>query len=251
MTNSITLATSAASIAPLHIHGSNSHDLAADRRKLLNDVSALGKTAGIGSRGLVLMAAYAVRGAAEELLSSDEPKATPGAAKPLDDAAILFGRYSESYAKQTIASLPQQHSKLRAIIKMGELTHKTGVDTVKVFHRTCELWKAAKEAKSKVVGEYKAVLQVAYAQNKQPNKALSDKQIIEAMQVEEKIADEMKLIKAAISRLEEAFELRDRNETYDAIGTLRSLLGFVENAAVHDAKLAQLAALKAELGIAA
>lgn len=258
MTNPITLATSAASIAPLRSMDSglsNADALKEARKDLFSSAAELGRTAGKGARGLVLLAAETVRASQEGIITcSSNLKGKQKGVTTTDDAALLFQRYRDSFSNQnSFKSLAQQESKLRAFIKLGALP-ETKVDGVAVFNRAAAIWKKGKEADYALLDEHKAMLNVTYRQLEKyelTGKRMTDEEIGAAMTKEKEDDSEIDLLKAMLKKAEKAYAIKPRDETADIMEKLASLLTYCEREEDVAAKMQQLDALKAELGIAA
>jgi hypothetical protein len=255
----VTLATTAATNPDL----SNEKSYDADRRKLFNQATSIGKEGGTGARSLAKLAKVALLGTYESLFSLNKP--TPGASGSVakDDATRLYDAYVKGYSeKDAHGSVTQQVSKLRAFMKVGV---KRDIDAVDEFNRWSKMWAEARDAESAAkrkttLPEYHALCACATAQIAEGQKGeLTDDQIDSAIRKAEAKEETFKsLIEAAHKKLEKAIGMRADDNAEEAARLLDALLGFlaVEEEAVaaaeeEEKERAVLAALQAKYAAAA
>lgn len=172
-----------------------------DKAKINRQITELGNAEGRGSNsrpGLALVVAEAAR---HKVLG-------------VDDAEGVWTRFAQASSKsQGIGYVPlsseaQQVSKLRAVIRMGELVH---VDAVEVLNRATVVlgkMRAANEGKP-VMPQFDAYVSIARAQvTSQPDAPLTDEQIEAICTPKEKDipeeADRLEKIMEAMAKAAEA-----------------------------------------------
>lgn len=143
-----------------------------DKASISKRINALGTAEGKGANSRPGLFLTVVEAARHKIIGTD-------------DVPDVWTRYQQALEKArgavgyvAMPSEAQQVSKLRAGVRLGELTHVNGVDVV---NRTSVIWNALREAnEGKPVGgsAFDALVKVARAQvNDQPDSPLSDDQI--------------------------------------------------------------------------
>lgn len=241
---------------------SNEKAYDADRRKLFNTASSIGKEGGTGARSLAKLAKVALLGAYESLFSLAKPAAAKGVVVK-DDAAKLYAMYLAGYSsKNEHGSVSQQESKLRAFMKVG---FRRDFDAVDEFNRWSRMWADARNAESAAKKkttepEYKALYKCAIAQISDGQKGpLSDDQIDAAIRIAgagPKTFEDF--IKAAYKNVEKAVSMEANDDAEDAARLLSKIMSWCEDreiaaaeATKQDEEMALLAALQAKYAVAA
>lgn len=219
--------------------GDNSVDTLSD---VLRDARELARNSalGVAARGQLLV--RVVEGAANGALSLDKPKTGK------DDAGAIYDAYVDAEAKKSIHGEKTKTAKasaLRGGIRMGM---RNDIDPIEVINTAQVIIKELsgnEEVRTK--SPFDALVAVTVAQNASKTQ-LTEGEIRECIVKDDPAAKtEEQYLKSALKSLQEAYALNRREEYAPALDTVNALFTFVTNDIERATKLAQIAALQAEL----
>jgi hypothetical protein len=223
---------------------SNSASLEADRKAAFAYARELGRDKAYGDDALPKLGIRACEDAQKGILSPDDAKA-------------LYQDYITSVSKKaehTDGGKAGNTSKLANFLKLGVMQT---VDGVAVLQDAVLEHQNMRAAKLKVKGAYLAYETIAKAQLASPNARLSLAEIRSLMEKDDADKTAKDHLKAAVKAMEKALAMPqdmspdETRHAQDALSSATAALNMLENREARAAKMAELAALQAELGLAA
>lgn len=223
---------------------SNSAALIEGRKLFMSDVRELGRESGISKDSLPRLAMRVVEAATLGYIGEADCKA-------------VYEEYLTAESKRLVhsdAGKIANASKVRAFIKMGLLPE--AIDPVGVIQRAAEEHKKMRKEGLKPQAAYAAYVSVARAQLASPTSALSDEEIRDAMGVEPKDKTAKDFIRSAAKALEKSLTCEgmtdgERELAEVALARTAEVLANILAREDRAEKLAQVAALQKQLGLAA
>jgi hypothetical protein len=220
----------------------NIADRASTMQDIFTEIDEIAHAHAYGETSLIRFGMMAVRRSMANPFLMDKDK------DGKDAAHYMFQRYQNSYSEtKLIKSLPQQVSKLRAFLRLG--TH-ANVDGETLMNKTLETYERLKEAGHKVKTPYQSMVDVAVLQNN-TQQPISDAEVEDKILKTEKDKTELDFIKAAITALDKAQEMKPRDNTYAARQMLKEVMLKIEAEGKQAKRLEEYRLLRDEFGDAA
>lgn len=221
---------------------SNSAALDDGRKMFMSDVRELGRESALGKDSLPRLAMRTVEAAALGYIGEDDGKA-------------VYEEYLTAESKRLVhtdAGKQANASKVKALIKMGLLP----IDAVDVIQRAAEEHVKMRKEGLKPQAAYAAYISVARAQLASPNSELSDDEIRDAMGASQKDKTAKDFIRSAAKALEKSLTCEgmtdsERELAEVALARTSEVLANILAREERAEKLAQVAALQKQLGLAA
>jgi hypothetical protein len=221
---------------------SNSAALIEGRKMFLSDVRELGRDSALGKDSLPRLAMRTVEAAALGYIGEDDGKA-------------VYEEYLTAESKRLVhtdAGKQANASKVKALIKMGLLP----IDAVDVIQRAAEEHSKMRKDGLKPQAAYAAYVSVARAQIASPNSELTDEEIRDAMGASQKDKTAKDFIRSAAKALEKSLTCEgmtdsERELAEVALARTAEVLANILAREERAEKLAQVAALQKQLGLAA
>jgi hypothetical protein len=221
---------------------SNSAALIEGRKLFLSDVRELGRDSALGKDSLPRLAMRTVEAAALGYIGEDDGKA-------------VYEEYLTAESKRLVhtdAGKQANASKVKALIKMGLLP----IDAVDVIQRAAEEHSKMRKDGLKPQAAYAAYVSVARAQIASPNSELTDEEIRDAMGASQKDKTAKDFIRSAAKALEKSLTCEgmtdsERELAEVALARTAEVLANILAREERAEKMAQVAALQKQLGLAA
>jgi hypothetical protein len=221
---------------------SNSAALIEGRKLFLSDVRELGRDSALGKDSLPRLAMRTVEAAALGYIGEDDGKA-------------VYEEYLTAESKRLVhtdAGKQANASKVKALIKMGLLP----IDAVDVIQRAAEEHGRMRKEGLKPQAAYAAYISVARAQIASPNSELTDDEIRDAMGASQKDKTAKDFIRSAAKALEKSLTCEgmtdsERELAEVALARTSEVLANILAREERAEKMAQVAALQKQLGLAA
>lgn len=222
---------------------SNSAALEQDRKDFFSDVRELGRESALGKDALPRLAVRVVRAVANGVASPDDMKA-------------VYDEYVTSESKKLVHTDGGKAANVSKLKQLATAAAMTTVDFPDVLDRACGEHKAMRDQGLKPKSAYAAYVDVARAQIASPTADLTDDEIRTAMAAEQKEKDVKTHLRSAAKAIEKALALPDmqddeRELAEIALARTSEALAKVIEREDRAEKLAKVAALQAELGLAA
>lgn len=223
---------------------SNSATLIEGRKLFMSDVRELGRESALGKDSLPRLAMRVVEAATLGYIGEDDSKA-------------VYEEYLTSESKRLVhtdAGKAANASKLKKLIVMGLLPE--AIDPVDVIQRAAEEHAKMRKEGLKPQPAYAAYVSVARAQVNAPNSALTNAELRDAMGVEPKDKTAKDFIRSAAKALEKSLTCEgmtdsERELAEVALARTAEVLANILAREERAEKLAQVAALQKQLGLAA
>jgi len=219
--------------------------------KVLADARKFGGEAGTGEGARANLFVRLIE-AAQKGVVDTEKRQVKGYTKPVDHAEMAYDEYVTASGKKSAHGDKTKVAKASALRSGVVQGMRNDIDFVEVMNRAQVLHKQLKAQDEKACkSAFEAYLAVASAQKPETTE-LDDDQIRSAMaKSAAREKDVEAFLKAAANNLEKAFDLAKDEKIEDVYQRVNDLLTTFVSARELSEKQAQLAALQAELGIAA
>lgn len=222
---------------------SNSAALEQDRKAFFADVRDLGRDSALGKDALPRLALRVVQAVATGIVSPDDMKSA-------------YDEYVTAESKKLMHTDGGKAANVSKLKQLATAAAMTTVDFPDVLDRACEQHAAMRKEGLKPKSAYAAYVDVARAQIASPTADLTDDEIRTAMATEPKDKDAKSFLKSAAKALEKALEVGgmsdDERELADvALARTSEALAKLTAREERADKMAELAKLQAELGMAA